>query len=239
MTGDTQLVAETKALIAEVEAGETKHAAWIAIQDRVKQLLGKHSQAEVGRLLDKHSKWVSMIEKWDAGSPSAPTPFAGTSPAGKAAKEQSERAAVRRIAREAPEQVAEAIQAAPPEARAEAFKALAADTEGTRNEMLDAGLAATPTPTPRKTPRPTQTWLAILSYLENARRGMERALDELSDQPELPENVAAKLEVETRRVADAAALLIGFIERGSGGGMMDEINDFLAAQAAGSEEDAK
>lgn len=59
------LVAETKVLIAEVEAGQTDRAAWIAIQDRVKLLAEGRSQREVGDLIGRSHDWVGKVLRWD------------------------------------------------------------------------------------------------------------------------------------------------------------------------------
>lgn len=58
------LVAETKALIAEVEAGQTARAAWTAIQDRVKQLYEGRTQREVAEMLGKSCAWVATVLNW-------------------------------------------------------------------------------------------------------------------------------------------------------------------------------
>lgn len=60
------LVEETKALIREVEAGDTDRAAWIAIQDRIKRLYEGRTQREVGELIGKHYRWVQNVLTWDA-----------------------------------------------------------------------------------------------------------------------------------------------------------------------------
>lgn len=76
---ERRLVAETKALIKEVEAGQTDRAAWIAIQDRVRELYldeeGRpfRTQVEVGELLGKKRDWISEVLAWDAED--LPTPF--------------------------------------------------------------------------------------------------------------------------------------------------------------------
>lgn len=69
---DAALVKETKALIKEVEAGDTEHAAWVAIQDRVKLLAEDRTQTEVGKLLGKGRTWVNSMLTWDA--PAGTTP---------------------------------------------------------------------------------------------------------------------------------------------------------------------
>lgn len=75
-THDEALVAETRALIGEVEAGETTRAAWIAIRDRLRRLGEDRTQAEVGRLLDKSRSWVKDVVDWEPGE-RRPTPFGG------------------------------------------------------------------------------------------------------------------------------------------------------------------
>jgi hypothetical protein len=71
---DQRLVRETKALIKEVERGDTVHAAWIAIQDRVAQLKEGRTQAEVGELVGKKSSWIAYLLHWD--STTVESPFA-------------------------------------------------------------------------------------------------------------------------------------------------------------------
>src|SRR5262245_16315048 len=66
------LVKETKALIKEVEAGNTEHAAWVAIQDRVQRLKEDRSQAEVAELLGKGRSWVQQVLRWDAARAASP-----------------------------------------------------------------------------------------------------------------------------------------------------------------------
>lgn len=66
-TDDRALVKETKALIKEVESGETAHAAWVAIQDRVKRLYKTRTEREVAGLLGKASSWVHDVLVWDGG----------------------------------------------------------------------------------------------------------------------------------------------------------------------------
>lgn len=75
---DRALVAETKALINEVESGDTAHAAWVAIQDRVKRLYEGRTQEEVGGLIDKSLYWVADVLKWKPEDPQGRTPFAGS-----------------------------------------------------------------------------------------------------------------------------------------------------------------
>lgn len=58
------LVKETKALIKEVEAGNTDHAAWVAIQDRVKLLAASRTHRQVGASLDKDATWVTKVLQW-------------------------------------------------------------------------------------------------------------------------------------------------------------------------------
>jgi hypothetical protein len=74
-TNEAALVEETKALIDEVESGATAHAAWVAIQDRVKQLYEDHTQAEISELIGKNPSWVSDLIRWEPSS--RPTPFGG------------------------------------------------------------------------------------------------------------------------------------------------------------------
>lgn len=71
-TQERALVDETKALIREVEAGETAHAAWIAIRDRVQRLMESHTQPQVGALLDKSRSWVAKVLAWDVYSNTLP-----------------------------------------------------------------------------------------------------------------------------------------------------------------------
>jgi hypothetical protein len=73
----TELVEETKALIKEVEAGDTANAAWLAIQDRVRRISDGRTQRETGRLLSKSDTWVSTVLAWDFQDPKTPTPHAG------------------------------------------------------------------------------------------------------------------------------------------------------------------
>ncbi len=70
------LVEETKTLIAEVESGETAHAAWLAIQDRVKRLNEGRTQVEVGKLIGRSGDWVGEIVRWEPND-RRPTPFGG------------------------------------------------------------------------------------------------------------------------------------------------------------------
>lgn len=62
---DRALVKETKALIKEVESGDTAHAAWVAIQDRVRRLYEGRTQTEVGELVGKSDQWIRNMLKWD------------------------------------------------------------------------------------------------------------------------------------------------------------------------------
>ncbi len=69
---DRALVKETKALIKEVESGDTAHAAWVAIQDRVQQLCEDRTQTAVGDLLGKGPDWVSTVVRWDSAAADLP-----------------------------------------------------------------------------------------------------------------------------------------------------------------------
>jgi len=103
------LVEETKALIEQVESGDTAHAAWLAIRDRVKQLYAGRgrSQAEIGELLGKKPTWVNTLLRWDASVDSLPfsRPERDREPA------RRERAA-KQILAEQPEALAPEIAAA-------------------------------------------------------------------------------------------------------------------------------
>lgn len=71
------LVKETKALIKQVESGDTAHAAWVAIQDRVRQLYEGRTQREVAEQIGKKKSWVGELLTWDFQDPGKPTPWAG------------------------------------------------------------------------------------------------------------------------------------------------------------------
>lgn len=87
------LVQETKALIKEVEAGDTDHAAWVAIQDRLKQLADGRSNREVGRLVGKSESWVQKTVTWN--------PYHGTLPQGGPRKlDSNERSSARKVLRD-------------------------------------------------------------------------------------------------------------------------------------------
>lgn len=74
---DNALVEETRALIQEVESGDTAHAAWVAIQDRVQRLCEGRTQTEVASLVGKSQTWVSELLSWDYRDHDKPTPKAG------------------------------------------------------------------------------------------------------------------------------------------------------------------
>ncbi len=93
---DRALVTETKALIKEVESGDTAHAAWVAIQDRLQQLYDGRSQQQVADLVERPKTWVRDVLNWDVRS-ATHTPFATNSPAGKRARQASNRAAAKKM----------------------------------------------------------------------------------------------------------------------------------------------
>jgi len=70
------LVKETKALIGEVEAGNTARAAWVAIQDRVLRLSWDHTQKELAALVGKSETWVGAVLAWNPQVPADETPWA-------------------------------------------------------------------------------------------------------------------------------------------------------------------
>ncbi len=69
---DRALVKETKALIKEVESGDTTHAAWIAVQDRVQQLYEGRTQTEVAELIGKSQSWTAKLLRWDYSHANSP-----------------------------------------------------------------------------------------------------------------------------------------------------------------------
>ena len=201
------LVEETRALIREVESGETDRAAWIAIRDRVEELCRDRTQAEVGGLLDKPPTWVSDMIGWSPGSRS--TPFGGDY----RGNLPSHRAAAKRLLRD-PEQREKVIAALTPEER---------------SEVVATVIDHEPRPEPRPTPGPSTTWSALWSYLRNAERGILDALDAMKDQGPPPPEVRAGLEKWIDRLE--AAIVVARAHLDNPDGMIDEIEAFLAEAA--------
>ena len=129
MEGDDRaLVAETRALIEEVESGQTAHAAWVAIQDRVKRLYEGRTQAEVGELIGKKATWVGAVLAWDPGRPELPHARKG------AGVERGDKAAAKKVLRD-PEARSNVIESLSEEERLELAQAAmepAMRTEGRR-----------------------------------------------------------------------------------------------------------
>lgn len=136
MAVDRALVRETKALIREVERGDTAHAAWVAVRDRVERLYEGRTQTEVGKLLGKSGKWVSDLLRWDSSSSSVESPFARDAAPGRKASVQN--AEARKILEEAPiEEVEKIAMKLPPERRRKVIDAIASTHPARQPKPID------------------------------------------------------------------------------------------------------
>lgn len=97
--------AEVATMAGQIEGGESDRVAWVAIQDRVKRLSEGRTQTEVGVLVGQKKSWVSSVVNWKSAA--AESPFANKAqPARNAA---SDHAKAKRVLRENPEKIVEAL----------------------------------------------------------------------------------------------------------------------------------
>jgi len=234
------LVKETKALIKEVEAGQPEHAAWVAIQDRVRQLHAEvGSNRKVGKLIGKGETWVRDVLRWDARDRARP--FGGE--AKNALRyEQNERTVARKVLTD-------------PEKRKQAIELIAKDDPSVAAEIAKAAIeqtadeqAATEVATEafnrsaairqggRKYPKKTKTtgafegWLKVSSRIDSAKYQAKLALKELQS---IDTPIADDLREELLRdldTLDAAWELVLAAVKGETVG--DQAEEFLARLAA-------
>jgi hypothetical protein len=170
------LVDETKALIREVEGGETVHAAWVAIQDRIKQLNKVYSQREIAPKLGKSYTWVKDVLRWDPARHSgASSPFARDASSNR--RDSVEQAEAKKVLRD-------------PEKRAKVIESL---TEMERIEIAGAAME----PSMREAQRTKKEMQAVRDARPARERGVIELISSLLNSADLNIQRAAQVASET------------------------------------------
>jgi len=197
------LAKETKTLIGEVEKGETAHAAWVAIQDRVQQLYEGRNQREVAALVGKTHTWVADILHWDSGNSSFQTPFARDAKPGR--REGVERAGAKAVLRD-PENRKAVLDELTEEERA----AVVRDADESRARTHERVTASERREDERKRSDHTQQFISAGAHLGEAKRHLRLATEEGRDVefPVEEQQLLAERLDEVRREADVAELAI-------------------------------
>lgn len=237
------LVDETKALWAEVEAGNTDHAAWIAIQDRVRTLTQDRSQAEAARLLGRDATSVGELLRWDRRSL---TPWSTDSKLGKSKQEISQRSAAKTIMRD-PKQRSQVIKSlTPDEIKSIAVEAVKAAPEAaidaivhdddladdTLNAALDAQIAkdkaTSKRPKKPKTRSALDAWGGVISAAAAADFQAKKALESIQSADEaVPDDLLKDASKSVDHAIASWELVAATI---AGDSVGDQAEAFLAEQ---------
>ena len=182
-----------------------------------------------GQTLKAAEMRVVALLRWrKAGYPDGTTPFTMPDASGSKPTDRAALSHARKVARENPAAIADAIMDAPPDARAKALGALAARGRSRRNAGRGFRRSRRlPPPLPK--PQRGTVWTAIHSYLADARYGLLRALDEMKDQGPPPADIKAGIERQIDRLEASCEVTRAHLENPDG--MIDAIEDFLAEAA--------
>lgn len=178
-----RLAAEVREQNALYEAGDTDKAFWLGQQKRLARMeAAGASRAEIGRLVGKTHPWVKLVLEWNVSRHTSP--FARDARA--ATGHHPDDSTAKKVARERPEKIAAAIEAAPPEAQEKIAKALAPTRAGAKiTDAHDEHLRSrSPGERTRMTPRPGESTSDQLGkLLEKAKFSLARVYELLGERP--------------------------------------------------------